>query len=162
MLIAGEVSGWRHARGVVLVQRGGRVTHFAVRYSQKRLRAFNNFLSGRVKISDKIVSYLQPWLLMRQRPQALFMGKHPHSDISLFVGLAEGEFLQDAVKRLSETQPFIDVQAAANVNDSDEYRDLVISTEAVKVFPVGILEQVRDCSFCEYFAAISAEIKRFF
>ena len=99
---------------------------------------------------------------MRQRPQALFMGKHPHNDISLFVGLAEGEFLQDAVKRLSETQPFIDVQAAANANDSDEYRDLVISTEAVKVFPVGILEQVRDCCFCEYFAVISAEIKRFF
>lgn len=162
MLVAGEISGWRHARGVVLVQRGGRITHFAVRYSQKRLRAFNNFLSGRGKIGDKIVSYLQPWLLMHQHPQALFMGKYQSSDISLFIGLAEGEFLQDAVKRLSETQPFIDVQAAANVNDSDEYRDLVISTEAVKVFPVGILEQVRDCSFCEYFAAISAEIKRFF
>ena len=41
MLVAGEISGWRHARGVVLVQRGGKITHFAVRYAQKRLRAFN-------------------------------------------------------------------------------------------------------------------------
>ena len=62
MLVAGEISGWRHARGVVLVQRGGKITHFAVRYAQKRLRAFNNFLSGQGKIGDKIVSYLQPWL----------------------------------------------------------------------------------------------------
>lgn len=162
MLMAGKVSNWRHARGVVLIQREREVTHFVVRYAQGRIRAFNNFLSDRVKISDKIVSYLQPWLLMRQRPHAIFMGKYPSSNIGLFVGLAEGEFLQDAVKRLSETQPFIDVQAGANIHDGDEYRNLVISTNAVKVFPVGILEQVRDCCFCEYFAAVSAEIKSLF
>lgn len=149
-----------NSRGVALIRRDDKITHFGVRFYHRRVRAFNNFIVREYRkdiLNPKIREWLAPLVVFSRPPHLVYCGNFGETRVGLFFCVIDGYFVDEIMANIEATTPFLAVGEKVVFNPNQEMEGV-----GVKVYSIERMEEIAGDCICKFFKELTNHYRAIF